>query len=88
MNKGEISRLIRTNTCEIEFIKDNVKIRIWRIFSDISIGYVIINGKCAFTFIFDDFFNYDFEDLFYFTRERLTIFSWDTKDFKLVPKEI
>lgn len=88
MDKDKICRLIRMNLSEIEFIKENVKIRIWRIFSDISIGYIIINDKCAFTFIFDDFFEYDFDSLIYFTREKLTIFSWDVKGFKLVPREI
>ena len=88
MDSNTIFEIIKTNDSDVEFIKEDTKIKIWLISPDISMGYIFLNGDCIFTFTFNNVFKHKREDRIYFTREQYTVFSWDSKDFKLVPKEI
>ena len=88
MEPNTIFEIIKTNDSDVEFIKGDTKIKIWLIFSDISMGYIFLNGDCIFTFTFNNVFKHKREDRIYFTREQYTVFSWNPKSFKLVPKEI
>ena len=87
MKAEEIIEMIKTNS-EIDFIKGEIKINIERVFSDIAIGRIIINKNHTFSFNFDSMFKHDSDEIIYFSRARHKVFSWDTTDFKLVPKEI
>ena len=88
MNPNTIFEIIKTNDSDVDFIKENVRIKIWAISHDISMGYIFIDCNCIFTFVFTNLFKHKIEDKIYFTREQYTVFSWNPKGFKLVPKEI
>ena len=88
MDRNTIFELIKTNDSEVEFIKDDMKITFWLVSSDISMGYIFVNGDCIFSFTFSNLFKHISEDRIYFTRNQITVFSWNPKGFKLVPKEI
>ena len=87
MRREEIIEMIKTNP-EIDFIKDNIRIRIERIFSDVSIVRIFFNENYIFGLSFNDLIMYQHDEIIYFSRLRNTSFSWHTKDFKLVSKEI
>ena len=87
MKREEIIEMIKINP-EIDFIKDNIRISIERIFSDVSIARIFINEKHIFGVSFDDLVIYEHDEIIYFCRSKNKIFSWHTKGFKLVPKEI
>ena len=87
MKAEEIIEMIKTNS-EIDFIKDDVRINIRRIFLNISVGHIFINENDIFGFSFDDLTKYEHDEIIYFSRSRRIVFSWYTKGFKLVPKEI
>ena len=89
MRREEIIEIIKTNDSEVDFIKDNIRINIESIFSDISVGRIFINENHIFSFSFDKMDIYDDDEIIYFSRLRnTTFFSWHTKGFKFVPKEI
>ena len=88
MDSNSIFQIIKINDSDVEFIKEDTKIKICLISPDISMGYIFLNGDCIFTFTFNNVFKDKREDRIYFTREQYTVFSWNPKGFKLVPKEI
>ena len=88
MDSNTIFEIIKTNDSDVEFIKDDLKVIIWYVSRDIFMGYIFINGDCIFSFTFSNLFKHKLEDRIYFTRNQTTVFSWNPKGFKLVPKEI
>ena len=88
MNSNTIFTIIKTNDSDVDFIKEDMRVKICLISPGISMGYIFLNGNCIFTFTFNDVFKHKIEDRIYFTRDQYTVFSWDSKGFKLVPKEI
>ena len=88
MDSNKIFELIKTNDSEVEFIKDDLKVIIWYVSPDIFMGYIFINDDCIFSFSFSNLFKHKLEDRIYFTRNQITVFSWNPKGFKFVPKEI
>lgn len=88
MDSNTIFEIIKLNDSDVDFIKEDVRIKIWVVSSYISMGYIFLNDVCLFTFTFTNLFKHKNEDIIYFTREQYRVFSWNTKGFKLVPKEI
>lgn len=88
MRREEIIEIIKTNVSDVDFIKDNIRISIERVFSDVSIVRIYINENHIFGFSFDDLTIYEHDEIIYFCRLGNKFFSWHTKGFKFVPKEI